>query len=389
VSTRWPIDHVIFLMQENRSFDHMFGRFPGADGATSGWDHGVPRPLRPATDQRIPDLPHCHACALASYDDGKLDGFDQGAPTDRNAYTQMRASDEPNYWHWASHNVLSDNFFAAEMGPSFPNHMYSIAAQSGGAHDNPVRLPSLHSLTWGCDSPTGELVRLTTGSGSKNVPPCFDFPTAGDLLTKAQVPWADYSATSDQKGYIWSAYSAIRQIRETQQWDQHVLPVDGVVSDIRAGQLPPVTWITPRMEFSGHPGYDFCYGENWATRVINSVMESSMWDSTAIFLTWDEWGGFYDHVKPPRVDGFGLGFRVPFIVISPYAKQGVVDHRMGEFDSVLKFIETNWGLPSLTKRDHKASDLVYDFNFHREPRPPDPLPLRTDCQGSPWTQVGG
>ena len=389
LQTRWPIQHVIFLMQENRSFDHMFGRFPGAEGVTVGWDHGRRRPLRPATDQRIPDLPHCYTCALASYNGGKLDGFDQGVPSDRNAYTQMRPRNEPNYWYWAKRNVLSDHFFASEMGPSFPNHMYSIAARSAGAHDNPVRLPGLHSLTWGCDAPKGELVRVVTRSGSKRVPPCFNFQTAGDLLNRGNVPWADYAATPDQKGYIWSTYSAIKHIRETKQWHEHVRPVADLVPDIKSDSLPPVTWVTPRMEFSNHPGYSFCYGENWATRVIDAIMRSPMWGSTAIFLTWDEWGGFYDHVKPPSVDGFGLGFRVPFIVISPYARSGVVDHRMGEFDSVLKFIETNWGLPNLTKRDHKASNLAYDFDFHRKPRPPDPRPLRTDCKGSPWAQAGG
>ncbi|MGQ0671198.1 MAG: alkaline phosphatase family protein, partial [Actinomycetota bacterium] len=161
----------------------------------------------------------------------------------------------------------------------------------------------------------------------------------------------------------------------------HVFPVDQVIDDIRAGRLPPVTWITPRFELSEHPEYNFCHGENWSTEVINAIMESSMWKDTAIFLTWDDWGGFYDHVPPPQVDDFGFGIRVPMLVISPYAKEGHIDHRLGEFSSVLRFIEDNWGLTQLTHRDRDARNMSYDFDFTQEPRPPDPMPLRTDCEG--------
>ena len=158
-----------------------------------------------------------------------------------------------------------------------------------------------------------------------------------------------------------------------------MLPVDGVMTDIRQDRLPAVTWITPRYEVSEHPQYNFCLGESWSTKVINAIMKSPMWSSTAIFLTWDDYGGFYDHVPPPQVDGFGFGIRVPLLVISPYAKRGVVDHRPGEFSSVLRFIEDNWGLGRLTHRDRDADNLSYDFDFSQEPRPPEPLPPRRDC----------
>ena len=162
--------------------------------------------------------------------------------------------------------------------------------------------------------------------------------------------------------------------------------VDQVIRDIRQDALPPVTWITPRFELSEHPEYNFCYGENWSTKVINAIMRSDLWKDTAIFLTWDDYGGFYDHVPPPQVDWFGLGFRVPLLVISPYAKGGHIDHRLGEFSSVVRFIEDNWGMSRLTHRDRRARNLSYDFDFHREPRAPDPLPLRTDCQGPIWAE---
>jgi phospholipase C len=173
----------------------------------------------------------------------------------------------------------------------------------------------------------------------------------------------------------------VQHIRETDAWDEHVLPVDDVVRDIRKDRLPPVTWITPRYEVSEHPQYNFCLGENFSTRVIDAVMRSPMWENTAIFVTWDDYGGFYDHVAPPQVDGFGFGIRVPLLVISPYALRGVVDHHLGEFSSVLRFIEDNWGLVRLTDRDRDATNLSYDFDFSRKPAAPDPLPLRDDCFG--------
>ena len=309
-----------------------------------------------------------------------MDGFNQGPVSDRWAYTQLDRSQLPNYWHWAREFVLADNFFSSAQGPSFPNHLYSIAAQSGGAHDNPRRTgPFRSSNTFGCDAPKGQTVTIVDSEGhEKQVQPCFDFATEGDLLTDAGVDWAYYAAEPDQLGYIWSAYSAIRHIRETREWSRHVLPVDDLIADIRADRLPPVTWITPRYEVSEHPQYNFCLGENWSTQVINAIMRSPMWKDTAIFLTWDDYGGFYDHVPPPQLDGFGLGIRVPLLVISPYARNGV-DHQLGEFSSVLRFVEDNWGLRQLTDRDRLATDLSYDFDFTGRPHPPDPLPLRTDC----------
>ena len=387
--TRWPIKHVVFLVKENRTFDNMFGSFPGANGASFGYDHGVRRPLTRGTDARTSeDIPHCYPCAVAAYDGGAMDGFNQSAASDRWSYTQLAQDQLPNYWAWAKRFVLGDNFFSSAEGPSFPNHLYSIAATSGGTHDNPRRSPVLThgSNTFGCDAPPQQLVGVYDPAGSASmVPPCFDIETEGDLLNGAAIPWAYYAASEQQKGYIWSAYSAIRRYREhPQRWQKHIRPVDDVVRDIRADRLPPVTWITPRFELSEHPEYNFCHGENWTTKVVDAIMRSPMWKSTAIFITWDDYGGFYDHVPPPNVDAFGFGFRVPLLVISPYAEKGSIDHRQGEFSSVLRFIEDNWGLTQLTHRDRDARNLSEAFDFSQAPRPPDPLPLRTDCVGSIW-----
>ncbi|GIU99224.1 MAG: hypothetical protein KatS3mg014_0840 [Actinomycetota bacterium] len=394
--TLTPIKHVVFLIKENRSFDHLFGRFPGVNGTRVANDRGTIRPLTPAEDQRAHDLPHCYQCAVAAVNGGRMDGFNQTEPADTWAFTQFRPHQMPNYWHWAERNVLFDNFFASAMGPSFPNHLYAIAATAGGALDNPVQtFQALRrqqergfAKSWGCDiAEPGAYVEILDPEGDLvKVDPCFDFLTVGDLLNAKGIPWAYYAATNTQLGYIWSAYAAIRRYRENPaMWDRFMRPVDDLIRDIRADRLPPVTWITPRFQLSEHPEYNFCHGENWSTEVINAIMRSDMWPTTAIFLTWDDYGGFYDHVPPKEIDPFGYGIRVPLLVISPYAKDGYVSHEEGEFSSVLRFIEDNWFLTQLTHRDRRATPLLSAFDFDQEPRAPDPRPLRTDCEGPIWS----
>jgi len=382
--TRWPIKHVVIIVKENRSFDQLFGRFPGADGARTASDRGRAIPLTQAVMRMPGELPHHYTDALSDWDGGRMDGFDRGALSRAYAFSQMRPEQIPNYWRWARDFVLSDRFFSSAQGPSFPNHLFTIAAQSAGVHDVPWNTAARGPATsWGCDAPPTERVTVSLPDGDRSrVAPCFDIPTEGDLLSAAGVDWAAYAAGSDQRGYIWSAFDAVRHIRDTPAWHQHIRPVDDLIDDIARDRLPAVTWVTPTFDSSDHPegGTNLCTGENWSTRVIDAVMRSPEWADTAVFLTWDDWGGFYDHVPPPQVDGFGFGFRVPLLVISPYARTGVVDHRLGEFSSILRFVEDNWGIRErLTARDRDASDLSYDFDFRQQPRPPDPLPLRTDC----------
>ena len=296
----------------------------------------------------------------------------------------------PNYWTWAHDFVLSDDFFASVMGSSFPNRLFTIAADSAGTRDGPnarVERPHGEAKSWGCDAPKDETVAVFDQEGDQmQSPPCFDIQTEGDLLTKAGIPWAQYSAEHTQNGYIWAAYNSIEHIRNSGQWEQVAFPVDNVIADIGANKLPPVTWIMPRFEDSEHPKFktSLCQGESWTTQVVNAVMNSPEWKDTAIFISWDEWGGYYDHVPPQQVDAFGLGFRVPLMVISPYAIRGKIDHHWGEFSSVLRFVEENWSLGHLTARDQGASDLSYDFDFSQTPLPPDPLPVASikDCPAS-------
>jgi phospholipase C len=394
IDTEWPIKHVVFLILENRSFDNVFGRFPGADGATTGMDEGVERPLTPAELQRAHDLPHCYNCNVASINGGEMDGFNQTEYADQYAYTVFSEQQIQAYWNWANEYVLADRFYASAVGPSFPNHLYTIAATSGGALDNPWQpFPRLreqqeqgYAKSWGCDIAQGGFVEIIDPEGFLvKVDPCFDFPTEGDLLNQAQIPWTYYAATNSQLGYIWSAYAALDRYRnDPELWGRHMRPIDDVVRDVEANRLPPVTWVTPRFQLSQHPEYNFCWGQNWTIELINSIMESPIWKDTLIVLTWDDFGGFYDHAPPVVLDDFGLGIRVPTLLISPYAKRGFVDSTTYEFSSVLRFIEDNWGLTQLTRRDRIADNLTNALDFTKPPRRPLTQPLRTDCAGPIW-----
>lgn len=392
--TAWPIKRVVYVIKENRTFDHLFGRFPGVNGVTVGMDRGVERALTPATRGALAeDIEHCYECSIAAWNEGRMDGFATiSDAADRDAYTQFLPEDLPSYGTWADRYVLLDNFFTSAHGPSFPNHLFAIAAQSGGAYENPVQdrdqLRQRHRETglwkaWGCDSLSNAFVRTKDANGNQGETfPCFDFETAGDLLDRKSIPWACYSATPYQNGYLWNAYSAIRRYRgDPERWRQHIYPVDDLVRHIREDRLPPVTWVTPRFEVSDHPEYSLCWGETWSTKVVNAIMESPMWKETAIFLTWDDYGGFYDHEPPPQVDPLGFGIRAPMLVISPFAKEGHVSHELGEFSSVVRFIQDNWGLPRLAERDGMATPLLDAFDFAQRPRRPDPLPLPGDCEG--------
>jgi phospholipase C len=397
--TRTPIKHVIFLIMENRSYDNLFGAYPDGDGASFGMDGDRRRPLTPASLQRAHDLPHCFNCNLASINDGEMNGFNQTESADEFAYTRFRGAHVRAYWNWADRYAIADRFFASAVGPSFPNHLYTIAATSGGALDNSWQPnPSLDAMeelgyakSWGCDIAEGGYVEVVDPEGYVvKVHPCFDFETEGDLLNAKDVPWAYYAATNTQLGYIWSAYAAVDRYRnDPELWGAHIRPIDDVIRDAERDRLAPVTWITPRFQLSQHPEYNFCWGQNWTIQLVNAIMASDAWEDSLIVVTWDDFGGFYDHVPPVPLDDFGLGVRVPTLLISPYAREGFVDPTMYEFSSVLRFIEDNWGLTQLTRRDRIADNLTNALDFGQAPLAPAPQPLRTDCRGAIWDEAEG
>jgi phospholipase C len=377
------IEHIVFIVKENRSFDNYFGTFPGADGATSGKiSTGEVIPLRRAPDMTPHDIDHSYQAAVEAMDGGAMDRFDRIAGGNRNgdflAYSQYYESDIPNYFAYARNFVLADAFFSSLEGPSFPNHLYTVGAQSGGAINNPTNSMD----RWGCDSPANSLVQTLGDDGEfGHVYPCFDFNTLADRLEERGLSWKYYAPGEGQSGYIWSALDAIRHIRLTSLWQQHVVPPAQFVDDAQSGRLPAVSWLVTSSGLSEHPPASVCLGENWTVEQLNALMKGRNWKSTVVFLTWDDFGGFYDHLAPPVVDNFGFGPRVPLLIISPWAKRGHITHTTLEFSSVLKFIEERFDFEPLTERDRDANDLIDSFHFDRRPREPLVLQER-QCPGA-------
>jgi phospholipase C len=391
LDTRWPIKRVVYVLLENRSFDHMFGAFPGANGTTVGVSEGRERPLAPSPQWMAGDLPHDFDATERDVAGGKMDGFGQDDISRYFAYTQNRPEQIPSYWRWAQDYVLCDNVFASAVGNSFPQHMFFIAGSSDGVFTSPQQVKLVTSKngatykSWGCDGDPGQFLLAKDPDGKVHRhDKCFDIRTVGDQLSAHGVDWRYYSPPFDQVGYIWNAYSAVgRYIHDRELWRRHIADTDDVIRDARRGNLPAVSWVVPRYELSDHPPYSTCYSHDWATELVNAIMRSPVWEHTAIFLTWDEWGGFYDHVVPPQIDSVGLGIRVPMLVISPYARKGYVDDALGEFSTPLRFVSDNWGLTPLTDRIAKTHNFEHVFDFAGRPREPDPQPGLGTCLGTP------
>src|SRR6266852_490927 len=267
VAATQHIKHIVFFVKENRTFDNYFGTNPGANGATSAMDsEGKMVPLHHERDQ-VPDINHSSTSARLAYDNGKMDRFDlikQNKATAKNAsgsstlnpyannsLTQLYQSDIPNYWLYAQNFVLGDNMFSSLMGPTFPNHLYTIAAQSGGAIDNPVDNPKLNG--WGCDVPNQQ-VKVMDSNGSTHLQEaCFDFQTLADELDAKGYSWRYYAPPSYGYAYIYSAFDAIKHIRYGKDW-QNVVPNVEFPNDAAQGLLPTVSWIVTPFGVSEHPG---------------------------------------------------------------------------------------------------------------------------------------
>ena len=243
------IQHVVFIIKENRSFDNYFGKFPGANGATSGTTSSGQVIQLAATPDRVRDFCHTWTCTHAAIDNGDMDLFDltPSANTfgDYLNYSQMSQQDIPNYFAYATNFTLADAMFSSLEGPSFSNHLYTIAAQSGGALDFPLN-PSYGDLNaWGCDSPEGTTIDVLTNGVISKVFPCFDFPTIGDVMLQAGVSWGYYAPSAGEWGYAFSSFDAISAFRSSDTWTSNVLPMSQFVVDAQNGSLPAVSWVVP------------------------------------------------------------------------------------------------------------------------------------------------
>ncbi len=370
---RAKIKHVVFVLLENHSFDSIFGRYPGADGAiTATVAGGGTRPMLRAPAYFWHDIGHGRRDALMAVDGGKMDKFNLIPFADFNgdgmAFQQYTAADIPNFWSYAQHFTLGDHMFSSVNGPSFPNHLFTVAAQSGLIVSN---VKDNVGSNWGCDSgPKASVTLQTSATRTATGSPCVTFPTLVDTMEKAGVSWAYYAAPPSDPGYIWSALDAVASIRKTNLWPTHVKDESSFQADALAGRLPAFSWVTPRYADSSHPSAGICDAENWFVGKMNALMRGPDWSSTAVILAWDDFGGFYDHVPPPKVDNLGDGPRVPLLIVSPYAKRGYVSHTTYTFASVLKTFEDIEGLPALTRYDRTATSLLDSFDFTQKPAPP-------------------
>jgi phospholipase C len=390
-ATPTPIKHVVVIVKENHTFDNYFGSFPGAEGnAVCKTANGsIPCPHAPDSTPR--DLCHSHDCALTAWNGGAMNGWDAVAGTSVNgddlAYAQYQESDIPNYWAYARTFTLADHFFANALGPSFPGHTFVLAAQAGWAVDNPPT--DLWHPYWGCDQAFWDTVPVQDQSTCtmKSVFPCFDIPSVPDVLPRA-VDWKFYGSNFYVLNEIWSMFDAIWPIRSGAGWS-HVVNADQFDADVAAGQLPAVSWLVDQDLADEHPAIGgVCAGENWTVGHINAIMNSPLWKETAILFTMDDFGGWYDHVAPPRQYGcdpqhpYGLGFRLPLIVISPYAKPHYVLKDVAEQASIPRFIERVFGATQTLSdldpaaQDGQANDLFDAFDFSQAPLPPMPLAQR-------------
>ncbi len=376
------------MIQENRSFDDLFARFPGADGAKCGMLNGKCTALKevPLYSPTFPN--YVYRDFLTDYDNGKMDGFAKASSSV--VYQYVDPKQIVPYWSLAKQYVLADHLFMTQGSASYTAHQALIRGGTRiDANRTLVDVPSDGSSgAWGCDAPVGTTTPFLTNAGQyvPNGPfPCLgaSYATLRDTLDAKKLSWKYYvpdEIDSHFDGNIWNAFDSVKAVRHGSEWGSKVVsPSTSLVfSDIAKGQLPAVSWVVPDACNSDHPGtFSECAhhdtGPSWVASIVNAVGKSKYWNSTAVIVVWDDWGGFYDHVPPPQIDSQaevgGPGFRVPMIIVSPYAKKGVVVHHVYGFGSVVRFVEDTFGLPSLNTSDAISRDFAVDaFNFRQKPR---------------------
>jgi phospholipase C len=381
-----PIQHIVVLMMENRAYDNLFGTYcqqvgpvcpMTADGIPAGTcvpyypsnpARGCVRPYPfTAANYSTPNLPHVYSSSILAIDNGSMDGFYQAEGRTTGPFGYYNGSVLPTYWDVAEHFALGDRFLSSALSYSLPNHWYLLAGQ---APQNGFNGSSLMTFQKRHDY-------LNSSNAT---------PTVVDLLNRTpSVTWKyyDWSLLSYQAaistlamtgGYpegaaynFWSPLAA-KYESYTSWYVSHFVPRSTFFTDAAAGTLPNVAWMMPNPRFSDHAPANLTQGEAYVASVVNAVETSPQWASTALFITWDDYGGFYDHVAPPQLDPLGLSFRVPMIVVSPYTPQGLVVHSLGYFESLTRFVEWRFGLGCLTPRDCTAPLPLDYFDFHMAPR---------------------
>ncbi len=383
------IKHVVVIIQENRTFDNVFDGFPNADTQPYGYDSAGKKVVL----QQIPfvvttfgqDMIHNFNEAVTAWDSGKMDRFDRtpfdnGSPAGSFAYSYLEPAQVAPYWTLAKQYAIADHFFPMEFGPSFTSHLALIAGTDNlNAGNDLAEANYPEGEPWGCDQGfagatwTVNSKRLVQLDGPE---PCFTtFKTMADSLDAKGASWRYYAPpiSANDGGQLWTSFDAIKAVRYGPDWKNVVTPQTRILRDAKAGKLAAMSWVIPDWQDSDHPAANSDTGPSWVASVVNAIGKGPDWNSTAIFLLWDDWGGWYDNVPPPQKDFRGLGIRVPLVIISPYVRAGYVDHRQYESASVLKFAEEAFGLPPIGPAaqgytDTRAAAPLDAFDFTQKPR---------------------
>ncbi len=380
------IKYVMVIVKENHTFDSYFTNFPGAESSTMAKKDGNPTPFaRPvAPDGPLAcDVNHDHDHALAAYDDGKMDGFTAGTfCSDPNTPFYMYTEQQiPNYWALARNYVLADHFFSTLLTSTTPGHFTTIAAQSPFYGNTPsgdgCAVPQVNR------TPVDAYNRDTCNLRGK-VDPCFDVPSIVDAFPK-NLDWRAYGNPGGG-GRVSTPFNFVLSVGgNAATRTAHYKNLDTLLTDLDKGDQPNLVYVNVAgpENLSEHPPAAVCPGENYSVDIVNRVMKGPHWNETAIFITWDDWGGFYDHVTPVLERcSFTPGFRLPLLIVSPFAKKGYVLKNVTEHASIPRFIEDVFGMPRMHAKDAHARDdtagsLLDAFDFHQAPRAPSPLTLRT------------
>jgi phospholipase C len=377
VPANTPIEHFIFLMQENHSFDNYFGTYPGADGIPEGvcmpvdpFDDANETCIEPfhfgEQDIQMDDPDHSEETHKLQYNEGKMDGFyyalNRRGQDGRLAMVYYDDNEIPYHWNVADEYVLFDAFFSSAAGGSFINHSYWISAQSGSEKGRDQQ----------------EVLAETT--------------TIFDLLEERGISWKfyvqNYEAeltyrTLDQfpgnrtSQVIWVPLLNFDRFLDDPVLNSKIVDISVYYDDLVNGTLPQVAYMVPSGP-SEHPPSSLLSGQRFIKTLIQSLMQSSYWERSAFLWSYDDWGGWYDHVPPPQVDEDGYGFRVPALLVSPYAKKGHIESTVMDYTSALKFIEENWDIPPLAERDANANSIITAFDFDQPPRPAKFIPFDRD-----------
>ena len=382
----FPIDHVFIVILENHTFDNYFAAYPGANGALAGIDStGATVPLTFPPSDRWVGGSNDWDPAHKAWDQGKMDRFDVmgGFPPTpaRAAFSSYGATAQgaqaiiPFYWALAGRAVLCDRYFSSVMGPSTPNHMFLVAGQCGGIISNRDDLTGLDTFL---DPATGRRYQRDTPFTASEIPTALPVELEQAGLTWAALEEMYTGQFSSVVGPLndGGPFTRCDVIHDLADFSARMVTFTSDLSIalpgvLASGPVGNVTWIVPDDTDSEHPFFSsVSLGAQWTHRVVDAIGASPYWDRCAIFITWDDWGGFYDHVAPPQVDAFGCGFRVPCLVVSPYAKRGVVDHTTYDHSSILRLCERIFNLPAMTARDAAADDMTSGaFDFTQPPRP--------------------